>query len=395
VCAILVGMTDAAGTPRLDPQRPDPQRPDPQRPDPQRPDPQRPDPQRFDLQRPLEEGAPVHDGTPGPLRAAAPEAPATDAVAPAPAPAPAPAAVRGAIFSPARWVATGRRTGRALGHVPMRAVRAMASWSRRPAGRLALPAVTVLGMIGVAATAGAFVVPAAAPTAAPDPIPSATPAPVASPTATGPTAAPPVPPTGGATGAGRSGIPSDVLRGWAQQMSVRTDIPVVALQAYGYAELVLAETTPGCQLSWTTLAAIGRVESDHGRTGGATLGADGRADPPIIGPPLDGQGDRRLIEDTDGGAIDGDDVYDRAVGPMQFIPQTWLAEQVDATGDGIADPHNIHDAALAAANYLCGNNRDLTSGAGWWEAVLAYNNVLSYAEQVHAAANEYGLASHG
>ncbi len=31
----------------------------------------------------------------------------------------------------------------------------------------------------------------------------------------------------------------------------------------------------------------------------------------------------RLIGDTDGGALDGDPVVDRAVGPMQFIPSTW------------------------------------------------------------------------
>jgi membrane-bound lytic murein transglycosylase B len=178
-------------------------------------------------------------------------------------------------------------------------------------------------------------------------------------------------------------------------MSVRTGIPVVALQAYGYTELVLAQTTPGCHLSWTTLAAIGLVESGHGGTGGAALLPDGRARPAIFGPPLDGQGDRKLIQDTDNGLLDGDPVYDRAVGPMQFIPATWRVEQTDATGDRVADPQNIHDAALAAGAYLCRAGRDLTTPADWWSAVLAYNAVQSYAQQVFNAANDYGGRSRG
>lgn len=178
-------------------------------------------------------------------------------------------------------------------------------------------------------------------------------------------------------------------------MSTRTGIPAEALQAYGYAEVVLSQTQPSCQLSWTTLAAIGRVESDHGRIGEATIGPDGRVSPPIIGPPLDGTGGNRLIEDTDLGALDGDPVFDRAVGPMQFIPQTWQQEQVDATGDGVADPQNIHDAALAAANYLCRGGRDLSIASDWWAAVLSYNEVHSYAEDVFATANDYGRRSQG
>ncbi|MFS8521948.1 MAG: transglycosylase SLT domain-containing protein, partial [Micromonosporaceae bacterium] len=187
--------------------------------------------------------------------------------------------------------------------------------------------------------------------------------------------------------------PSDVLRGWAQQMSVRTGIPAVALQAYGYAELVVAQTTPGCRLSWTTLAAIGKAESNHGSSGRATLQSDGRAWPEIFGPPLDGKGDRQLVRDTDGGRLDRDPVYDRAVGPMQFLPQTWEQERVDATGEGLTDPHNIHDAALAAANYLCRNGRDLSSPEDWWAAILSYNNVQEYAEEVFAAAHDYGRRS--
>ena len=38
---------------------------------------------------------------------------------------------------------------------------------------------------------------------------------------------------------------------------------------------------------------------------------------------------------------------------MQFIPSTWRTWQTDGDGDGVADPNDIDDAALAAAGYLC------------------------------------------
>ena len=89
--------------------------------------------------------------------------------------------------------------------------------------------------------------------------------------------------------------------------------------------ITTAEESPGCGLPWTLLAAIGRVESDHGRYGGSELGFDGRPQPAIVGIALNGQGPVRAIADTDGGQWDGDRVWDRAVGPMQFIPGTWAA----------------------------------------------------------------------
>ena len=53
------------------------------------------------------------------------------------------------------------------------------------------------------------------------------------------------------------------------------DVPEAALRAYRHAADVMAKAAPGCRISWTLLAAIGRVESNHGRFGGATLGSDG------------------------------------------------------------------------------------------------------------------------
>ena len=61
----------------------------------------------------------------------------------------------------------------------------------------------------------------------------------------------------------------------------------------------------------------------------------------------------------------------------------------DSNGDGIGDPQNIDDAAMAAARYLCAGGRDLSTGAGWWSAVMSYNNSVKYAQKVFAMAERY------
>lgn len=286
--------------------------------------------------------------------------------------------------------------GREARNRPGTAVRALAAWAHRPSGRLALPGLLILVLVGLTGTAGAYLVPAAsrsAPTG-----PSVAQQPSTDPVPTTQAPIPPAPPPTllpTPSGQASPGRPSDVLAGWAQQMSAKTQIPPIAMQAYGYAEWVLSQQQPGCHLSWTTLAAIGKVESNHGSAGSATLTPDGRAYPPIYGDPLDGLGGRRLIRDTDGGNLDKDTGYDRAIGPMQFIPQSWLQYQVDADDDGVKDPHDVDDAALAAAGYLCAGSRDLATTNGWWQAVLAYNAVQPYAEAVFTAANDYGRLSLG
>jgi len=258
---------------------------------------------------------------------------------------------------------------------------------------VAVLGIVLAALVVTAGAAGAFLVPAtgerragpaAGQTTAPataDPTipPTSTPTPAATPGPTGP------PATGGR--------PADVLIEWADQMATKVGVPPIAMQAYGYAELVLTQTTPACQLKWTTLAAIGKVESNHGRANSASLLADGRALPPIVGFPLDGQGGRAAIRDTDRGAIDGDPTWDRAVGPMQFIPGTWNGHAIDADNDGIRDPNDIDDAALAAANYLCRGGRNMTVIGDWWAAILTYNDVQPYAQQVYEAANDYGTRS--
>jgi membrane-bound lytic murein transglycosylase B len=173
-------------------------------------------------------------------------------------------------------------------------------------------------------------------------------------------------------------------------------IPRVALNAYRVAAARMANTQPSCGIDWALLAGIGREESDHGRFAGATLNPDGTSTPPVVGIPLNGNG-TALIGDTDRGRLDGDTVYDRAVGPMQFIPSTWAAYGADANGDGKADVFNINDAALASARYLCAAGGNLRTHAGQVAAVLAYNHSDEYLAQVLALAEAYrtGVPVHG
>jgi membrane-bound lytic murein transglycosylase B len=166
-------------------------------------------------------------------------------------------------------------------------------------------------------------------------------------------------------------------------------IPTVAVEAYQRAAAALAVKDSACHLPWQLLAAIGRVESDNGQFGGAVLLADGYGTRPIYGIPLDGRNGVALIRDTDGGRLDGDPNFDRAVGPMQFIPSTWAVYGVDGNGDGKKDPNNIFDAALAAADYLCAGGGNLANPAQETAAVLSYNDADEYARVVLTLAASY------
>ncbi|MEV3952943.1 lytic murein transglycosylase [Streptomyces albogriseolus] len=160
-----------------------------------------------------------------------------------------------------------------------------------------------------------------------------------------------------------------------REVRVQSGIPATVLRAYRAAETSVARTDPGCRLPWELLAAIGKVESGQAR--GGAVDRDGTTLGRITGPALDGRG-FALIRDTDGGAHDGDTVYDRAVGPMQFLPSTWARWGTDGNGDGRADPNNVFDAALAAGHYLCAGDRDLGRPADLDRAVLSYNHSRSY-----------------
>jgi len=169
------------------------------------------------------------------------------------------------------------------------------------------------------------------------------------------------------------------------RVAAQTGVPERALRAYATAALRLAEQQPGCGLGWNTLAAIGEVESAHGSLNEGTLGPDGRVTPRLLGPVLDGSGELGEIVDSDGGVLDGDATWDRAVGPMQFLPSTWERWGADGDGDGVADVDDLDDAALAAARYLCAAG-DLTDASTWIAAVSGYNPGVEYNNAVAQAA---------
>jgi Transglycosylase SLT domain len=105
---------------------------------------------------------------------------------------------------------------------------------------------------------------------------------------------------------------------------------------------------------WNVLAAINQIETDFGRIGHQVSTAG-------------------------------------ALGWMQFMPATWKAYGVDASGDGIADPYNPVDAIYAAARYLraSGAQTDLR------RAVFAYNHADWYVDSVLKTAGVYGSLPDG
>lgn len=179
---------------------------------------------------------------------------------------------------------------------------------------------------------------------------------------------------------------------WARDVAAATGIPERALVGYAAGALGAENYFPGCGIGWNTIAAIGLVESDHGRHGGGVIDEIGHIEPLIFGVALDGNG-VASIPDTDGGAYDFDTEHDRAFGPMQFIPRTWISWAVDGNGDEIADPHNIHDAALAAGDYLCFMSGGMSTEEGWLAGIAAYNAGESYLRDVAEAAQRYADAA--
>lgn len=193
--------------------------------------------------------------------------------------------------------------------------------------------------------------------------------PVVEPPAAAPAPTPPRP----------EGLPSDVRQG---------GIPEINYAAYTHAAELLAEAQPQCGIGWTLIAGIGRVESTHANNGAAA--EDGNLLTPILGPVLDGSlAGNAVIRDTDGGELDGNASYDRAVGPTQFLPATWKAYATDGNGDGFADPQNLYDAAATTGNYLCHGNLDLRTAGDTARAVLRYNNSQAYVNDVVGYASQY------
>jgi hypothetical protein len=168
--------------------------------------------------------------------------------------------------------------------------------------------------------------------------------------------------------------------------------PLVNLDAYVRAQNEVVEYYPSCAVPWYLLGGIARIESGHATFGGATVGPDGDVSQRILGPLLDGSLEGTMvITDTDGGALDGNAEFDAAVGPFQFIPGTWSRHALDSTGDGFADPHNLYDASLSAAGYLCASS-DVRTDADIERSVLSYNRSRAYLANVTSAARTYATA---
>ena len=185
-----------------------------------------------------------------------------------------------------------------------------------------------------------------------------------------------------------------VSAGWVATVAHATGIPAVALRAYADASLTIGVEQPGCRLGWSTLAAIGGIESGHGTHGGSVLREDGTTTDPILGPALDGRAGFAAIRATpESTAWHGDATWDHAVGPMQMLPSTWSRWRADGDGDGVDDPNDIDDAALGAARYLCASGADLTGATGWHDAVFSYNHSEQYVADVLGAANRYAAGS--
>jgi hypothetical protein len=258
------------------------------------------------------------------------------------------------------------------------------SRARFPAGSTHLAAVLLLAATALSAGAGATT-PEPDARVEPRPVPDAAPV---DPGDAGDTAAP-----YGADGGTVPQFPLPAFAGVPLPLAAGPQVPVpdpagsagipgVVLAAYQRAAARLAGTSPGCGLPVALLAAIGKVESGHAR--GGRVDAAGTALTPILGPVLDGGSGTAAIADTDGGALDGNASWDRAVGPMQFIPSTWRRWAVDGNGDGRADPENVTDAAEASGRYLCAGGRDLRTAAGLDAAVLSYNHSAAYLRQVRS-----------
>lgn len=230
----------------------------------------------------------------------------------------------------------------------------------------------------------------------------------------------------------------------AARMLGSTDVAglsVVTVDAY-----VRAAARVSCSVDWALLAGIGRIESNHGRLDGAWVSGSGQVSTTILGPLLDGGASERTTEDaveaavetgalaaqralfdsarsltpfasslatgergsratdeavadaepgeqgngfavvvdTDNGRLDGNDQWDRAIGPMQFLPETWSRWATDGNGDGFADPDNLYDSALSAARFLC--HLSETRGSSPSTFVLGYNESRSYVRSVLATA---------
>ena len=165
-------------------------------------------------------------------------------------------------------------------------------------------------------------------------------------------------------------------------------IPNVALNAYRVAAARMASASPSCGIDWSLLAGIGRVESNHGRYGGAVLNPDGTSTPKILGPPLDGV-QFAFIGTATAACGTATRPTTAPSARCSSSRRPGAPTRIDGDGNGVTDPFNINDAALGAAHYLCVAGGNLRTDGGLRKAVLAYNHSDSYVDEVLALARAY------
>ncbi|TWS22897.1 hypothetical protein FK268_18005 [Tsukamurella sputi] len=172
---------------------------------------------------------------------------------------------------------------------------------------------------------------------------------------------------------------------WATIHSGPYLTPTTALESYSWAALVMGKNAPRCQLGWATLAAIGRLTSDHGTTRGHRLGDDAVVRPTFR------EAQKPAAKDTDGGFYDGDRSADLLMGPLLFSPTVWEQWAITASSDTNAPPNpdNLDDAALTLARLLCGAGADMSTPEGWQKAVSSYNQDPKFIEAVNVQAKSF------
>lgn len=100
-------------------------------------------------------------------------------------------------------------------------------------------------------------------------------------------------------------------------------------------------------MRWTLLAAVGQVESGHGRNNGPSSAG--------------------------------------AIGPMQFMPATFALYAVDGNADGTTDAWDFRDAIPSAGRYLCSSGAKDGTADGVQRALFAYNHAQWYVDLVLSA----------
>ena len=160
------------------------------------------------------------------------------------------------------------------------------------------------------------------------------------------------------------------------------DIPPRALEAYQRAAAVINTADHRCHLEWQLLAALGKVLSDHGRTDGSELDDKGVVRPAVLGTRLTGRHGTQRVADTDAGVFDKDSRFDRAVGPLQLLPEVWSVVGVDGDSDGRRNPQDVDDAALGAAVFLCAGPGDLRNAAQRRSEIQRFHSGADYVKSV-------------